>query len=180
MQEERLTLVDEYDFPIGFGNKLQVHQDGTLHRAFSIFVFDSHGHLLLQQRAADKYHSGGLWTNTCCGHPRHGENTDVAAHRRLREEMGFDCVLQKVTTITYKARVSNNLVEHEYDHVFIGLFNGAPAPNPDEASDWRWIETPTLLEMIETQPDVFTVWFKTILNEADDGCLELWKMLAQK
>jgi len=178
--EEMLILVDQHDRAVGVGNKLQVHRDGALHRAFSIFLFDSHGRVLLQQRAADKYHSGGLWTNTCCGHPRHGENTDAAARRRLVEEMGIDCDVQKVASITYRARVSNNLIEHEYDHIYVGLFDGDPVPNPVEASDWEWIDTPALLELIDTQPDVFTVWFKKILHEAGDGCLEFWKSRAKK
>lgn len=178
--EEVLILVDQHDHAVGVGNKLQVHQDGILHRAFSIFVFDSHGRLLLQQRAADKYHSGGLWTNTCCGHPRHGENNDAAAHRRLKEEMGFDCDLSKVAVITYQAQVSNNLIEHEYDHIYAGMFERDPVPDPAEASNWIWIETPTLLALIKTQPNIFTVWLKKILNEADDNCLDLWQIQAKK
>lgn len=178
--DEVLILVDQYDHAIGVGNKLQVHQDGVLHRAFSIFIFDSDGRLLLQQRAKDKYHSGGLWTNTCCGHPRHGENNDDAAHRRLMEEMGFDCPLQEVAAITYRASVSNHLIEHEFDHIYVGRFNSEPVPNPDEASNWFWIATPALLEWIAVQPQVFTVWFIKILNEAGDGCLEVWKSYVQK
>jgi isopentenyl-diphosphate delta-isomerase len=177
--EEVLILVDQHDHAVGIGEKLQVHRDGVLHRAFSIFVFDRHGRLLLQQRASDKYHSGGLWTNTCCGHPRHGESNDAAAHRRLREEMGFDCKLQKVAAITYRAQVSNDLIEHEYDHIYIGLFDGDPVPDPNEASNWAWVKTAALLKLIETQPHTFTVWFKKILDEADAGCLDLWKREAQ-
>jgi isopentenyl-diphosphate delta-isomerase len=178
--EDVLILVDRHDHAVGTGNKLQVHQDGALHRAFSIFVFDRRGRLLLQQRAVEKYHSGGLWTNTCCGHPCHGETDDVAAHRRLAEEMGFDCDLQEVAAITYHAQVSNNLIEHEYDHIYVGLFDGDPTPDPGEASNWVWVETPAVLKLIETQPDTFTAWFRKILHEAGDGCLELWKVQVQK
>ncbi|KAF3999475.1 isopentenyl-diphosphate Delta-isomerase [Glaciimonas immobilis] len=175
--EEVLILVDHNDQPVGFGNKLEVHQTGTLHRAFSIFIFNSDGHMLLQQRSATKYHSGKLWTNTCCGHPRHGEDIDTAAHRRLQEEMGFNCYLQKVGAITYQARVSNELIENEFDHIFIGKFDDNPVPNPAEVEHWKWISAPDLLVRIEAQPDDFTIWFKKILMEAD-GCLEHWQTIA--
>lgn len=170
--EDVLILVDQHDNVVGASNKLQMHRDGVLHRAFSISVFDSRGRLLQQQRAAGKYHSGGLWSNTCCGHPRHGENNNVA-HRRLGEEMGFDCTLQEVATITYHAQVSNNLIEYEYDHIYVALFDSDPAPEPGEVSNWAWVETRALMELIETQLDAFTAWFKKIRNEAGDGCFDL-------
>lgn len=175
LDEESLILVNKQDQEIGTERKLKVHQEGLLHRAFSIFVFNAHGHLMLQQRALDKYHSGGLWTNTCCGHPRPNETTFSAAHRRLQEEMGFDCDLQEVRTVTYQAKVSNNLIENEFDHIFIGRFDGEPVLNPGEASDWAWIPTPILLEWISVHPHDFTIWFTKILHEAGDGCLEIWK-----
>lgn len=173
---ETLVLVDEGGNEIGCGEKLQVHQDGLLHRAFSIFIFDLGGRLLLQQRAPGKYHSGGLWTNTCCGHPRLGESTIAAAHRRLHEEMGFDCQLDEVTTLVYREPVpsDDNLVEHEFDHVFIGLFNASPSPNADEASDWKWVEIASLLLELESEPDKFTVWFKKIVSELNTQAGNNW------
>ena len=115
--EEKVTLVDEQDQPIGEGEKMQTHQEGKLHRSFSIFIFNSKGEVLLQQRAKSKYHSGGLWSNAACGHPRPGEETLAAAHRRLQEEMGFDCELQELLQFTYKVKLDHDLWEHEYDHV---------------------------------------------------------------
>ncbi|MGE8145917.1 isopentenyl-diphosphate Delta-isomerase [Pseudomonas frederiksbergensis] len=175
--EESLILVDHNDQQIGTGLKLPVHREGLLHRAFSLFIFDRHERLLLQQRAQTKYHSAGLWTNSCCGHPRPGESTAQAAHRRLEEEMGFDCPLEKVATLIYKAQVPGDLVEHEFDHIYIGRFDGDPQVNPDEASHWRWIETSELLQWIDTEPEAFTTWFKTILN-APTCQLEQWKSRA--
>ena len=121
--QEMLILVDAKDRMIGSGEKLMVHEQGLLHRAFSIFVFNNDGRLMLQNRARDKYHSPGLWTNTCCGHPRPGEDTLAAAHRRLLEEMGFDCELKEMKTISYCSDVQNDLIEHEYNHIFVGVFN---------------------------------------------------------
>lgn len=119
---EELVLVDEYDRATGTAEKMQVHRDGLLHRAFSIFIFDLKGRLLLQKRALGKYHSQGLWTNTCCGHPRPGEPTLAAARRRLLEEMGIDCpVLMEVEAFVYRTQVSNGLIENEYDHIYVGL-----------------------------------------------------------
>ena len=155
--DELLILVDANDQQTGVANKLKAHQEGLLHRAFSLFVFDSRGWLLLQRRAPEKYHSGGLWTNTCCGHPRDGEPTEDAAHRRLGEEMGFDCALQEVTAFIYEAQVPGGLIEHEFDHVYIGRHDGEPVPNPAEASDWRWIEPHRLLSWMGAEPELFTV-----------------------
>ena len=173
---ETLVLVDEGGNEIGHGEKLKVHQDGQLHRAFSIFIFDLGGRLLLQQRAPGKYHSGGLWTNTCCGHPRPGESTSAAAHRRLHEEMGFDCLLDEITTLVYREPVpsDDNLVEHEFDHVFIGIFNSSPSPNADEASDWKWADIAPLILEMETKPGKFTVWFRKIVNELDTQVGNNW------
>lgn len=177
--DELLILVDANDQQVGVATKLQTHQAGLLHRAFSLFVFDSNGRLLLQRRAQGKYHSGGLWTNSCCGHPRDGERTDDAAHRRLGEEMGFDCALQEVTAFTYEARVPGGLIEHEFDHVFIGRHDGEPVPNPAEASDWMWIEPRQLLSWMNAEPDLFTVWFKTILVSSGNQ-LTQWSQQAQR
>ena len=178
-KDEKLILVDEHDQPIGTGSKLSVHQDGLLHRAFSIFIFNGKGQLMLQRRALGKYHSGGLWTNTCCGHPRPEETVLSAAHRRLQEEMGFDCALHEAGTLTYRAEVSQGLIEHEFDHVFVGRFDGHVHPDPDEALDWQWVDLDTLHTALMTQPDTFTVWFKTIV-EQPGGNLRNLKALALK
>jgi isopentenyl-diphosphate delta-isomerase len=130
-----------------------------LHRAFSVFVFDDAGRLLLQQRARHKYHSGGRWTNTCCGHPRPGESIAPAAARRLREEMGFACDLRPAGAFLYRAEVGEDLVEHEYDHVLIGRHDGDPTPDPDEVAAWRRMALPDLLAELGRRPERFTVWF---------------------
>ena len=160
---ERVILVDPDDRQVGTAPKLAVHEDGRLHRAFSVFVFDSAGNTLLQQRAAAKYHSGGLWSNTCCGHPRPGEATGAAAHRRLREEMGFDCPLRPLLRFVYKRDLANGLIEHELDQVFVGQFDGTPVPNPHEVDDWRWVDLDVLLTDTIVNPQDYTVWFPIAL-----------------
>ena len=172
--EESLILVDRNDQPIGTGYKTSVHREGLLHRAFSVFVFDRRGRLMLQRRAPGKYHSAGLWTNTCCGHPRPGETTEHAATRRLGEEMGFACPLHAVGTLIYQAQVPGDLIEHEFDHLFIGGFDGEPELNPDEASQWCWAEIPALEQWLQAEPEAFTAWFKVIL--AHPACqLQRWR-----
>lgn len=156
---ERVILVDRRDVPLGTRSKQEAHVDGLLHRAFSIFVFDAAGRTLLQRRAITKYHSGGLWSNTCCSHPRPGESTARAAQRRLFEEMGFHCPLEVAFSFVYRADVGGGLMEHEYDHVFIGRFDGSPAPDPAEVDDWRWIEPAALDREARERPDRFTFWF---------------------
>jgi isopentenyl-diphosphate delta-isomerase len=178
MIDEVLIIVNEDDEAIGCGNKMQIHRDGVLHRAFSIFVFDSRGRMLLQQRAANKYHSGGLWSNTCCGHPRHGEDTRAAARRRLIEEMGFDCELEEVDVMVYRAPVSVGLIEHEYDHLLVGQFDGNPFPDPEEAYDWVWVEIDHLLARANACPDAFTVWFRRILAYLGSAGVHAWKVRA--
>ncbi|GIW52774.1 MAG: isopentenyl-diphosphate Delta-isomerase [Gemmatimonadales bacterium] len=163
--DESVILVDAADRPIGSAPKLDVHRDGRLHRAFSVFVFDPRGRLLLQRRALGKYHSGGLWSNTCCGHPRPGEATAAAAARRLREEMGFGCSLQPAGTIVYRAALAEGLWEHEYDHLFTGRYNGDPRPDPSEVAEWRWVEMNDLLRELGDRPSSFTVWFEPALRE---------------
>jgi len=157
---DRVILVDELDREIGTALKLPAHESGALHRAFSIFVWDSNNRVMLQRRALEKYHSGGLWTNTCCSHPRPGENTDAAAHRRLQEEMGFDCPLKHAFHFIYRAELDHGLTEHEFDHVYLGTYDGAPILNKEEACDWRWIGADALDAEIVAQPETFTVWFK--------------------
>ncbi len=161
---ERVVLVDEDDRELGSAEKLSVHADGRLHRAFSIFVFDRKGHLLLQRRATGKYHSGGLWTNTCCGHPRPFEPVLEAAHRRLREEMGFDCPLQSMLSFVYQSQLENGLNEHELDHVLVGRFEGRPTPNPAEADDWCWVDVRVVLQDAKVHPERYTAWFPLALE----------------
>ena len=154
-----VILVDENDSPIGEMEKLEAHKKKRLHRAFSIFIFNDQKQLMLQQRALDKYHSGGLWTNTVCSHPAPGEETIDAAHRRLQEEMGFDTDLKEIFTFSYKREFSNGLTENEYDHVFVGRYNDAPTPNPEEAETWKWATKKEISEDLQKNPDKYTYWF---------------------
>lgn len=163
MENNQVILVDKNDVPIGLMEKLEAHQKGELHRAFSIFVFNSKGELLLQQRALHKYHSGGLWTNTCCSHPFPNETNEQAAHRRLMEEMGFDCELHKKFDFIYKAKLNNELTEHEFDHVFVGIYDKAPLVNADEVANWKYIKPEQLLEDIKKNPENYTYWFKEVI-----------------
>lgn len=162
---EEVILVDEHDNEIGLMEKMEAHEKALLHRAFSVFVFNKKGELLLQQRALHKYHSGGLWTNTCCSHPRKGEEVIQSAHRRLMEEMGFDCELELKHKFIYKAPFTNGLTEHELDYIFTGEYEVAPKPNPDEVASYRWIEVVQLQKEIEEHPENFTVWFRIILDQ---------------
>ena len=160
MSEEKVILVDKNDNQVGLMPKLEAHEKGLLHRAFSIFVFNSRYELLLQKRASSKYHSGGLWTNTCCSHPREGEDTLDAANRRLDEEMGIKTSLRKVYDFIYKAELDNQLTEYEFDHVFYGVCDRDPKLNKDEAEDFKWIDMETLNNDIIKNEDNYTVWFK--------------------
>lgn len=165
MTEELIVLVDEKDSETGTSEKIAAHRDGgKLHRAFSIFVFNNRGEMLLQQRAAEKYHCAGMWTNTCCSHQRPGETLEQAAHRKLEQEMGFDTRLKEIFKFTYKASFDNGLTEHELDHVFVGRFDGKPKPNPEEVGDWRWVGMPELKEDIAKNPSKYTPWFKIVLG----------------
>ncbi len=162
---EQVVLVDEQDKETGVMEKLQAHVEGRLHRAISVFVFNSKNELLLQQRAAGKYHSANLWTNTCCSHPRPGEDTLTAAHRRLKEEMGMACELNEKFSFIYQTPFDNGLSEHELDFVFTGIFNGTPRINASEVAAFRWISLPDLEQEIAEHPQRFTIWFKLILKE---------------
>lgn len=162
---DEIILVDENDCEIGVEEKMCAHEKGLLHRAFSILVFNSENEILLQQRAKSKYHCGGLWSNTCCSHPRKGEALDAVIHRRLKEEMGFDCELNKVTSFIYKTTFDNGLTEHEYLHVFAGKFDGKPVPNPQEADDWKWMSLDELRKDIQENSEKYTYWFKLILEK---------------
>jgi isopentenyl-diphosphate delta-isomerase len=164
MMQEMVILVDEHDNEIGLMEKQEAHVKALLHRAFSVMVFNDKGEMLLQQRALSKYHSGGLWTNTCCSHPRQGETTEQAAHRRLQEEMGFDCELTWHQSFIYKAPFDNGLTEHELDHVFIGKYNLNPMVNLTEVHTFQWISLPELNRQLRDEPEKFTVWFRMIME----------------
>lgn len=159
MQEEQVILVDQENQPLGLMGKMEAHLKGELHRAFSVFVFNSRGELLLQRRATHKYHSGGLWTNTCCSHPRDNESLEEAAHRRLVEEMGFDCELEYGFSFLYHQQVGE-LIEHELDHVFVGNYDGEPTVNPDEVDTWKAMSIDEVKADLEINPDNYTVWFR--------------------
>lgn len=166
-RSEELILVDVHDNPIGFETKLKAHENGgKLHRAFSIFVFDGVGRMLLQRRAKKKYHFGGLWTNACCGHPRKGENLQEAAHARLRQEFGFSTEAEEVFSFVYRASdAKSGLTEYEFDHVFCGEFDGEPRANPDEIDDWQWMGLADLLADLETNAHAYTPWFRIAVHQ---------------
>jgi isopentenyl-diphosphate delta-isomerase len=160
MLQEDVVLVDREDREIGIAEKLETHRRGDLHRAFSVLIWDSAGRLLLQRRQIDKYHSGGLWTNSCCGHPRPGERSDDAAMRRLGEEMGIACALTPIGTFTYRAELGDGLIEHELVHLFRGIYDGAVAPNPTECDGFSWSTPETIRRQIASVPQSFTAWFR--------------------
>ncbi len=164
---QKVILVDDKDMQIGLEDKLKAHQNGAkLHRAISILVFNSKGDTLLQQRAMGKYHSQGKWANTCCTHPMPGESLEDCAHRRLREEMGFDCKLNEVFSFIYKADVGNGLTEHEYDHVFFGVYEGEPKPNSEEVMNFRWVSLEKLKQQMVEKPDDYAPWLRMCLDRA--------------
>jgi len=165
--EEKIILVDKNNRKIGTEEKMKVHELGLLHRAFSIFVFNEKGELLLQKRAKEKYHSGGLWTNTCCSHQRPNEELSEAIHRRLVEEMGFDCELKKVFDFSYRTEFGNGLIENEYDCVFVGKSNKIPIPNKEEVEDYKWILLKELKEDIEENPEEYTYWMRVALKKTN-------------
>jgi isopentenyl-diphosphate delta-isomerase len=163
---DEVILVDEDDKQIGISEKLEAHQSGgKLHRAISIFIFSPKGEMLLQQRAKSKYHCGGLWTNTCCSHPRPGEETEAAAHRRLKEEMGIDCKLFEIHSFIYKTDFENGLTEHEFDHVLVGTFDGEPTISREEAENWKWETVEAVRNDIREHPEKYTYWFKFSFEE---------------
>ena len=161
---EFVVLVDEQDNPIGKMEKQQAHIEGLLHRAFSIFIFNSEKKLLLQKRASSKYHCGGLWTNSCCSHPRENENIQDAANRRLAEEMGMQCSLKPIFTFMYRAEFDNGLIEHELDHVFFGESDQNPKINPEEVETYRYIAMENLQQEVKEFPENFTPWFIIALD----------------
>lgn len=165
MEEEQVILVNEKDEQIGLMPKLEAHQKALLHRAFSVFIFNDASELMLQQRAMHKYHSPGLWTNTCCSHQRDGESSLEAGKRRLQEEMGFTTPLRETTSFIYKAPFDNGLTEHEYDHILVGEYNDAPIINKDEVAAWKWMSLEDIKEDIIQNPNRYTEWFKIIFDK---------------
>ena len=160
----KVILVDEKDNEIGIEEKIKVHREGKLHRSFSIFIFNRKGELLIQKRAKSKYHSPGLWSNTCCSHPRPAKNLEDEVKKRLKEEMGIvKCGLKEVFNFIYNVK-TGDLIEHEFDHVFFGTFEGNPKPNPDEAESWKWVNIIELKKDIKENPGKYTAWFKLILD----------------
>ena len=164
MSEDQVILVDKNDNQVGLMPKLEAHEKGVLHRAFSIFIFNSKYELLLQKRASSKYHSGGLWTNTCCSHQHEGETSIQAAKRRLNQEMGINTSLEFLFSFIYKAEFENGLIEHEFDHVIFGRSNQDPKIDKNEAESWKWVSVDLILKDIEINQDKYTVWFKIIFQ----------------
>lgn len=167
-----MVLVDADDQEIGVMEKLEAHEKGLMHRAFSVFLFNENKELLLQRRALDKYHSGGLWTNTCCSHPKPGENASHGAQRRLQEEMGITAPLTFKFSFSYKSEYENGLSEHEFDHVFFGNFSEEPKLNPEEAMDWEYVSLDNIAKKIAANPDQFTTWFKICLPKVSQFLLQ--------
>ncbi len=165
MAEEKVILVNEKDEQIGLMEKIEAHEKALLHRAFSVFVYNENNELMIQQRAFSKYHSPGLWTNTCCSHQREGESNIEAGKRRLQEEMGFTTDLKDTISFIYKAPFDNGLTEHEYDHILVGRFDGEPDLNPDEVAAWKWVSLEDLKEDMKKNPDIYTEWFKIIFEK---------------
>lgn len=164
---EQVILVDEHDRETGVMEKMEAHRKGILHRAISVVVFNSNGEILLQQRAYNKYHSAGLWTNTCCSHPRPGESTADAARRRLREEMGLDLQPEFAYSFRYKAALENNLTEHELDHVFTAIHDELPQVNPNEVVNWKYMSLTDLHLAVLQNPHEFTSWFRLMLSHPE-------------
>lgn len=168
MKEQEVILVNEQDEEVGTAAKMEVHEKGLLHRAFSVFIFDIGGRMLLQQRAPGKYHGAELWTNACCSHPMPGEDVEYAAHRRLKEELGFDCPLRRIFAFTYHAQVENGLTEHEYDHVFAGEYEGAIHPDPNEVAGVKYASMEDIRKELEQTPERFTSWFRIAFPKVVD------------
>ena len=165
MKEELVILVDENDRQVGLMPKMEAHEKALLHRAFSVFVFNDQNQLMIQRRAAHKYHSPGLWTNTCCSHQREGETNIEAGKRRLMEEMGFTTSLTENISFIYKAPFDNGLTEHEYDYILLGDYNDEPNINPDEVSEWKWMSLEDIEKDMKVHPEQYTEWFKIIFDK---------------
>src|SRR5690606_28150550 len=165
MEKENVILVNENDEPMGTMEKLEAHEKAVLHRAFSVFIFNEKNELMLQQRAAHKYNSPNLWTNTCCSHQRVGESNAQAGMRRLEEEMGFETDLKDTISFIYKAPFDNGLTEHEFDHIFVGNYNSEPKINPEEVADGKWMSLEDVKDDIREHPEIYTEWFKNIFEK---------------
>ena len=172
MNKHEVILVNEMDEPTGTMEKMEAHRRGVLHRAFSVFIFDTRGKMLLQQRASQKYHGGLLWTNACCSHPYPGEPVEAAAERRLQEELGFTAPVQRLFAFTYRAPVENGLIEYEYDHVFAGEFEGVPQPDKEEVAEYRYVTMTELKRELQEHPEQFTSWFKIAFPKIEKWWLE--------
>ncbi len=168
MNKQQVILVNEQDDSIGLMEKLEAHRKGALHRAVSVFVFNSRGELLMQKRASGKYHGGGLWTNTCCTHPSDGESSLECANRRLKEEMGIETQLVEQFSFIYRSEVENGLIEHEFDHVFFGIYDGTVALNPKEAEDHTFAPLVKVFTDAENQPERYSIWFRIIIDKFRD------------
>ena len=175
MLEEKVVLVDKDDNQIGLMPKMEAHLKGKLHRAFSIIIFNSDRKILLQKRASTKYHTPNLWSNTCCSHQREDEENIEAGKRRLNEEMGFITNLYNFSSFIYRVEFSNGLIEHENDHIMLGIFDGTPKPNPNEVDEWKWIDIDILVKDMKINPDQYTAWFMIIMNNYYES-LKKWKL----
>jgi isopentenyl-diphosphate delta-isomerase len=164
IMRQEVILVNEFDCAVGTEEKIKAHEKGLLHRAFSVFIINGKHELLLQKRSSSKYHSPGLWTNTCCSHPVPGEDLQSSAEKRLVEEMGFTCSLSWSFKFIYKTSFENKLTEHELDHVFIGKCNAKPIPNPDEVEDWQWVDIDFLKLDVHNHPDKYTFWLRYVYD----------------
>ena len=178
MNEQQVILVNDRDEPTGVMEKNEAHEKGFLHRAFSVFIFNNKGEMLLQQRALSKYHSAGLWTNTCCSHPQPGEETRLAARRRLSHEMGFEAPLEKVFDFVYKTSFDNGLTEYEFDHVFTGEYDGPVTFNKEEVNDFRFMEISELKLSIQEDPGKYTYWFRLAFPRIENWWRERYKAIA--
>jgi isopentenyl-diphosphate delta-isomerase len=175
MSDQYVILVNEKDEPQGKMEKMEAHEKGLLHRAFSVFIFNRRGEMLLQRRALKKYHSGGLWTNACCSHPKPGEEVHHAAVRRLKEELGFETVLQKAFEFTYRSEFANGLIEHEFDHVFTGEYNGVIQPDPKEVCDYCYKGLEEIGQLLKTHPERFSAWFHIAFPKIENWWNEYYK-----
>lgn len=174
MMTEHVILVDSNDEAIGTMEKMEAHLSGILHRAFSVFIFNSKGELLMQQRASGKYHSGGKWTNTCCSHPRLNEKTEDAAKRRIKEEMGMECDLKYIFHFMYQAPLEKGLSENEYDHVYFGVSDDIPAPDPEEVASFKYISMEELKKSIESSPAEYTEWLKICFDRVMEEYVKMF------
>lgn len=176
MEISNVILVDEHDNPVGMHEKLDAHSKGLLHRAFSVFIFNAKGEMLLQQRALGKYHSGGLWTNACCSHPAPGETTETAALRRLQEEMGFQTSIEKIFDFVYRAELDNALTEHEFDHVFAGEYEGEINFDEEEVMNYCYTEVPEIRQNLAQKPQQFTAWFQLAFPQIEKWWMDNYKI----